>query len=223
MCESVVKRNRIAKVIIAMFLLVAICFSVACTGEIKETEASLPSSPAEEETEEYKTKNGKAKLEDYFRTEKLPYEYPLPEEIEEFEKEINSAQRVRNLEYEREQNAPAITLSEGGAHLFPKKTVKIIKIICDYYWNFDNHNDFQLERMPDEWITTSFKENFRVYKDEYVRNTVEITPKTCTWLKEIMTPTDCICFEDYAKISNSNTRPSYNFQVSNLKIYFVVI
>lgn len=201
MYESAVKRNRIAKVIIAMFLLVAICFSVACKGE----------------TEEDRTINGNAKLEDYFWTEKFPYKNPSPELIKEFEEKTHSVEVIQRFEH---------LITEPNFHsddfcsLYPKQKVKITKITLYYYWNPKNQTETALKDQPDEWVTTIFTENFRVQKDKsFGKKYVEITPESCYWLKETMTPDDYLSFRD----ETADKKNSYRVQFCDLKIYFSVI
>lgn len=200
MCESVVKRNRIAKVIIAMFLLVAICFSVACKGE----------------TEEDRTINGKAKLEDYFWADKFPYKNPSPELIEEFEEKTHSVEVIQK--FQRQLFSSDLT-SSSFCELYPKQKVKITKITLYYYWIPENQTETALQYQPDEWVTTIFTENFRVQKYKAFEKYVEITPESCYWLKETMTPDDCLEFWD----KTAKEKNSYRFQFCDLKIYFSVV
>ena len=216
MCESVVKRNRIAKVIIAMFLLVAIiCFSVACTGEIKETE-------------EEKMINGNADLREYFRTypvnrTPMPYYIDTQEELDKWIQEHDEAGKkcITKMAYATYSGGDGCPMLSEMSELYPKQDVKITKITFNFYWVPEEREDSELAKLPNFWKTSIFTENFQVFKGEKLKKEgVEITPNSCKWLKETMTPDDGLWFCDYV---NSNTGISYNFQITELKIYFSVV
>lgn len=143
----------------------------------------------------------------YFTAYKIPYKNPSQELIDEYE--TKSAEQINRL------IDPTTPTKNDFFTLYPKQNVKIIKIVGDFWWLPMNYNkETTLNRLPDTFVTTIFTENFRITKNEEMRREVEITPSSCDWLKEVMTPDDMLSF------FCGEGKEEFQIQIKNLRIYF---
>lgn len=145
----------------------------------------------------------------YFTAYKIPYKNPSQELIDEYE--TKSAEQINRL------IDPTTPTKNDFFTLYPKQSVKIEKITGIFWWIPENYSDELLNRLPDTFVTTIFTENFRITKNVQMLREVEITPSSCDWLKEVMTPDDMLSF------FCGEGKEEFEIQIKNLQIYFSVV
>lgn len=137
-------------------------------------------------------------------------------EIISAQSEIVNYFRTKSGDTERIERAigTEIPTENDFFNLFPKQSVKIEKITGIFWWIPENYSDELLNRLPDTFETTIFTENFTVTKNVQMLREVEITPNSCYWLKEVMTPDDMLSF------FCGEGKEEFLIQIKNLRIYF---